>query len=643
MGANIGEMDANLQVLCSMDILVRHANGKTYHFAQPLMKDLIYGTLSALFRNPLHVATAWWLIDYYSKDLKPYFPLVADHFIRGKKAAGAVMFLEMASENLFQRGQWEDATRMLQLLLFVDDNRSVLTRQVRWNRMCAYAFQALGDIRRAVYFAVIVIELGEHLKRPTIQTLLPFPAKPSRGTSLNWYERELMMVLVLRVEVMLIEMGGVEEAFQLLAQLRKLVVRLAPKAISFAMTPSLEMDERMNLDFFNEPLVRAYGVLHATTLSEKEADLDKSTALVLSTSSKLFGSWQVMACVRAVSNCEWQEGIGLHEQSFGAWQQIRSVQQQISSCAVVFAMMAQGKLVEAVESMNLDEGIALQLGNYGIYQLLQRVHLLVETQELKEADEQLRKISQIFVHESMSESIQILISIMHAYIYLIREDKPEARRIILPTAEILRQHRYQVGCLLFFGLPGLFICAEVLLCLCEHNYVLNQRTDKAALAMAKLLLPIFENTARNCKAAFPYFLLVSGWVQFLDGNDQKADRVLRRALKACEECAMPLLQGKVTILLGLVTGDATFLEKAEVIFQQHAAKTDLARCNYLKSLGVNVSERRNTSSKSIEIAERKRLAGVAAGEGRFSQLYTGPSLINEDDIASEVIWAPGAD
>ena len=72
------------------------------------------------------------------------YPVIADHFIKAKNGKNAIRFLELAAKHFFKVHSWSEATSMLELLLFIDDDRSLSHRRVKWHGMLAASTHHLG-------------------------------------------------------------------------------------------------------------------------------------------------------------------------------------------------------------------------------------------------------------------------------------------------------------------------------------------------------------------------------------------------------------------------------------------------------------------------------------------------------------------
>ena len=192
-----------------------------FQFAQPLMQELIYKTLSSTIRTSLHIAAASWLIQTHQRDLDAHLGYIADHFLRAKRGKNAIRFLDLAVAKSFEQSKWHDCIHMLQLLLYLDDGESSQAKEVHWQTMLALCHYELGEFATTLQYVQMVCNMGSSLVGPVglidveSPCLSEVAAASKRPWSKimrqrvpdypEWYLRALLEMLTLALEVWILQ------------------------------------------------------------------------------------------------------------------------------------------------------------------------------------------------------------------------------------------------------------------------------------------------------------------------------------------------------------------------------------------------------------------------------------------------------
>ncbi len=138
----------------------------SFCFAQPLMRELVYKTLSSTIRTQLHIVSASWLIENHQGEVERYLGAIADHFLRAKHGKNAIRFLDLSATNSFLQASWQDAISTLQLLVYIADDTAMVSKQVQWNAMLAQSYTAIADFNGALRHVQVVCDFGTTLVGP---------------------------------------------------------------------------------------------------------------------------------------------------------------------------------------------------------------------------------------------------------------------------------------------------------------------------------------------------------------------------------------------------------------------------------------------------------------------------------------------
>jgi predicted ATPase len=180
----IDELDNDIVTLCRVSIFAPVAQSypigselgsssaaadasSVFCFAQPIMRQLVYKTLSSTIRTQLHIVSASWLIENHQGDLERYLGTIADHFLRAKNGKESIRFLDLAATNSFMQAAWQDTISTLHLLVYIADDTAVVSKQVQWNLMLAQSYIAIAEFNGALRHLQAVCDVGATLVGPS--------------------------------------------------------------------------------------------------------------------------------------------------------------------------------------------------------------------------------------------------------------------------------------------------------------------------------------------------------------------------------------------------------------------------------------------------------------------------------------------
>ncbi|HET9907967.1 MAG TPA: hypothetical protein VFQ23_15050, partial [Anaerolineales bacterium] len=123
-----------------------------YIFKHSITRDVAYDLMLFAQRRQLHRSAAEWYEQTHAKDLEPYYGLLAHHYALAEESAKAIQYLEKAGDHALSRGAYVEGVNFFdEAIRISEQNRREVhfapVQRARWEFQLGEAYMGLGTLQ----------------------------------------------------------------------------------------------------------------------------------------------------------------------------------------------------------------------------------------------------------------------------------------------------------------------------------------------------------------------------------------------------------------------------------------------------------------------------------------------------------------
>ncbi len=573
---NLAEDLATLQKL-DLTPVFRLEPDETFMFKHVLVQEAAYAAMSEADRRDTHRSIAVWYEEEHQDHLDSgAHPRLAMHWRFAGEPSKAAHYVGQAADHAMRNGAWEEARRMLAEALDDKSHKLAEHERARWQRQAGEASLRMGDLAGARDFVNAALA--------TLGVDAPEGGFAARRSM--WWQSVVQASHRIYVSK---AKDGEDRNEAIEATRSDLLLGEIAQRSNDMVTAKLHTARAVNSGERIGPspeLARAYGQMAAVNQSEgKHGDAEHYADKAIEIANRTKDQEELAQLFRQlgayfVMTADWPKAVGALEKALIIGDRTGDRQLAAEARAInASSLHYRGEFTAAMKDFALVTREAAAIGHWQLQLdgLCGSAESMMRRGHLTEAAMFLQKAHGL-VDERVPPAMLGRITALEAAIYLRRNDfytaipkADEAAKILSESRPLTTEYLEAYCALGECYLRGL----EDDTAAAEDELDRRDRNSDAAIAW-------MDEYAAVVPVGRPRALMLKGWAQWLEEEEDKAIRTLREAIELAEEQQQPLDQGLAMLELGRRLGflqreGREALDEAQNLFTELEAKYDRER------------------------------------------------------------------